>query len=492
MRRLRRRLSSLLGFTFVELLVVSAVVGLVTASVIPRQSLQARQEVATHVINRARNYVRAVRDLCERADPPPARQDCWGDNIESTLSPAGLAAAGYGVTGDFAGLGMMVTSLSNPVSLSIGTRAADFQVLRAGRFRGVDHQHDGGFVQVNFGVPQALTDYILGELINAYESVGGNLPAGYDQISVIVSRSIEDSELQSAYRLDGSVAAWHLRVDMAGNVINWGGETLDADEPTRHFNLPSRTRFFYSENEIPKQNTECDFVDAWLYGEYDPQGGGRETRDLRWEQVRRGRAIDGDYARNKSSAFVYGGVCEGSWIPRFKLDTLELGTYKELPGRSRSGLYGGSATFKPNSQTFIAGVPRVATSEADAFDGSAIPELLVPGDFIAGLAFWTNAYLYYSDERTKENIRDLGEEDIVDLTSLRTVRYRDNRGDSGVGFLAQDVENYYPELVRGPAVLTLDYGGIVPLAVAEMRRQQQDIDALEAQIKLLESLENQQ
>ncbi len=101
-----------------------------------------------------------------------------------------------------------------------------------------------------------------------------------------------------------------------------------------------------------------------------------------------------------------------------------------------------------------------------------------------------------SDIRLKEDIRPLG--DVLDkIDGIHPVyfRFKEKRGmDNGteIGFLAQDVQKYFPELVgkdsRG--YLTLEYSKMTAVLMQAVREQQQTIEALKRRIDEMESEKN--
>jgi hypothetical protein len=102
----------------------------------------------------------------------------------------------------------------------------------------------------------------------------------------------------------------------------------------------------------------------------------------------------------------------------------------------------------------------------------------------------------YSDERLKENIVNI--ENALDfLKTVRTVKYslKETPKDSpnAIGFIAQDFENDYPEVVskylhhNGTEVLTLRYTEIIPIAVAAIKEQAVQISTLQSSYNTLVS-----
>ena len=87
-------------------------------------------------------------------------------------------------------------------------------------------------------------------------------------------------------------------------------------------------------------------------------------------------------------------------------------------------------------------------------------------------ADWTGTgFLKLSDRRLKKNIRSLGEVKSK-LMQLRPVAYHYKKGNQQrqFGFLGQEVEKFFPELVtRAPGtegIQSIDYLGLIPLLIA--------------------------
>ncbi len=102
-----------------------------------------------------------------------------------------------------------------------------------------------------------------------------------------------------------------------------------------------------------------------------------------------------------------------------------------------------------------------------------------------------------SDLSLKSNIRTLGEESIAGLYELRATsyRYRTQRDDElQFGFIAQEVAKVFPDLVSQvnevgePERLGVSYEELIPITIAALQKQQQEIEERDAQ---LDELKNQ-
>ena len=97
-----------------------------------------------------------------------------------------------------------------------------------------------------------------------------------------------------------------------------------------------------------------------------------------------------------------------------------------------------------------------------------------------------------SDQRIKSNVQTLA--NALDIVSrLRGVSYtRNDQKQDGIGFIAQEVQNILPQVVRSAThdgMLSIAYGNMTGLLVEAIKQQQQQIQSLEKRIQaLVESL----
>jgi hypothetical protein len=110
----------------------------------------------------------------------------------------------------------------------------------------------------------------------------------------------------------------------------------------------------------------------------------------------------------------------------------------------------------------------------------------------------TGNYVVSSDRRMKRNIQLYGEQVLGKVMQLQTSKYRyaDNRPDAPltIGFIAQDVQPLFPELVfesnadMGENSLALNYSGFGVIAIKAIQEQQKEIESLKERIEKLEQL----
>ena len=111
----------------------------------------------------------------------------------------------------------------------------------------------------------------------------------------------------------------------------------------------------------------------------------------------------------------------------------------------------------------------------------ANPSAFSTEGFAAG-KFWTitGQYLQGSDRRIKNNIENINNSQVNDLLKLnpKTYSYKDDVDNTKrFGFIAQDVEQIYPEMVTiGPnGMKSMNYTDIIPLTVANIKDLKQSL-----------------
>jgi hypothetical protein len=104
---------------------------------------------------------------------------------------------------------------------------------------------------------------------------------------------------------------------------------------------------------------------------------------------------------------------------------------------------------------------------------------------------YVNGSIYNpSDEYLKKNIETISSSKIDDLINLNPVQYsfkNDTKNKLHYGFVAQDVEKIYPELVKNSEMgyKTINYIEFIPLLVKKINENAIEIEKLKLQIKEL-------
>lgn len=112
--------------------------------------------------------------------------------------------------------------------------------------------------------------------------------------------------------------------------------------------------------------------------------------------------------------------------------------------------------------------------------------VLIDADLIV-----TGSIFNPSDEKSKDNIKEINEdinkELFENLLALKpsTFTYKtDRKNKKHYGFIAQDVEKLFPELVENNnSGLTLNYQEFIPLILAKMKSMDEEINSLKEEIK---------
>lgn len=138
-----------------------------------------------------------------------------------------------------------------------------------------------------------------------------------------------------------------------------------------------------------------------------------------------------------------------------------------------------------NSKYWSAGITGSSTEPEYrfAFDYSGTQKAYIDtdGNFVA-----TGDVVAYSDARLKSNI-----ETLEDRGFLRPVEF-DKDGKHNIGFIAQEVQKVYPELVNGnegeEGYLSLNYGAVTAALETQIIRQQEEIDNLKKEVEELKEL----
>ena len=164
--------------------------------------------------------------------------------------------------------------------------------------------------------------------------------------------------------------------------------------------------------------------------------------------------------------------------------TFGLGTRAESRAETVVGSYnsrytpeGGTRDWHPNDRLFVIGngTGDSASSRNDAL-------IIFKNGMGLTSADWTGTgFLKLSDRRLKKNIRSLGEVKSK-LMQLRPIAYHYKKGNQQrqFGFLAQEVEKIFPELVtRAPGtedIQSIDYLGLIPLLIAVVQAQEKELN----------------
>jgi len=115
--------------------------------------------------------------------------------------------------------------------------------------------------------------------------------------------------------------------------------------------------------------------------------------------------------------------------------------------------------------------------------------VLIESDLFVTGQIYNNTSLNTSDEVLKNNIYNIDEEMINKLVILYPVSFsykNDKKNKNHFGFLAQDVEKIYPELVE-TNIMTgnkyVNYIELIPLLLAKIKKMDNEINELKESIQ---------
>ena len=118
---------------------------------------------------------------------------------------------------------------------------------------------------------------------------------------------------------------------------------------------------------------------------------------------------------------------------------------------------------------------------------SATNNVYIPADLIVGGHF-SNP----SDKNLKTNINSLDSTKIDNILNLNPISYTynyDNENRKHFGLIAQEIEEYYPELVKNNFYLenniykTINYIELIPIMLSKIKNMQHEIDDLKKYVK---------
>lgn len=170
-----------------------------------------------------------------------------------------------------------------------------------------------------------------------------------------------------------------------------------------------------------------------------------------------------------SSMYLLAATASGSSISSYSWRTL---TYSSIGGQEAINVYTGTGKY------YILG-------RSDSASGSSIGSQLYynTGCFISGFRITAGSYLASSDINLKENIQDFVETKSILDVPIHRYTWKESK-EEDVGFIAQELERVFPELVLGEeGHKTIKESKFVYYLMDEVKRQKARIDVLEKLIK---------
>lgn len=153
--------------------------------------------------------------------------------------------------------------------------------------------------------------------------------------------------------------------------------------------------------------------------------------------------------------------------------------------------YGGrQANTSATVKTFYEGnistlFTQISTSAGPALQPKFYTNLVIPG------TIFYNTLVAISDAKTKENIAPINTETTNKIMNLKPTSYTlksDVKKLQHYGFIAQDVEKEYPELIyeksdkKNGMLKTVNYLEMIPLLVDKIQMMQKEIDELKDKV----------
>ncbi len=140
------------------------------------------------------------------------------------------------------------------------------------------------------------------------------------------------------------------------------------------------------------------------------------------------------------------------------------------------------------------------TSSWELWQGASISgnlNLYTASANVGNFNYTTGVYSATSDRRLKENIKPMNSvlNDIMKLQASSYTYKTDPEHKESIGFIAQDVEQLFPQLVTPPSKdggretnYTMNYAGFGVLAIKAIQEQQKIIETQEERITKLEAM----
>jgi hypothetical protein len=102
-----------------------------------------------------------------------------------------------------------------------------------------------------------------------------------------------------------------------------------------------------------------------------------------------------------------------------------------------------------------------------------------------------NSFIYSSDQRLKKNIQPLTDNTLEKIKQIQPVSFNwKESGKPEIGFIAQNVEQVYPDLVTtdpNTGMKGLKYGNMTAVLMEAIQEQQQQIDELKQEVETLKN-----
>jgi len=156
------------------------------------------------------------------------------------------------------------------------------------------------------------------------------------------------------------------------------------------------------------------------------------------------------------------------------------------------GYYAGSNSQSPYSIVLNASSSKTVNAGTTGFFVNPIRNVNGPASAVVRYDIVTNELTYgveSSDYRIKENVRSLDNTFRVDY--LNPVTYINKQTKmQDIGLIAHELQEFYPELVSGvkdgPELQGINYSGLIPILINEVKNLKIYVSKLEDRINKLE------
>jgi hypothetical protein len=163
---------------------------------------------------------------------------------------------------------------------------------------------------------------------------------------------------------------------------------------------------------------------------------------------------------------------------------MSVGQYQNL---GPSG-FGGVVSVQGNVKQFFSG-PNNTNGISYQNIGGKIYQVLTDSNTTLYLSnVVIDSQYSHSDKNLKNNIVDIPEDKTDGLLDLNPIQYSfklDSKKNLHYGFIAQDLEKIYPELVKDSekGYRKVNYIELIPLIISKMKDMQNEIDELKKQLQ---------
>lgn len=166
-----------------------------------------------------------------------------------------------------------------------------------------------------------------------------------------------------------------------------------------------------------------------------------------------------------------------------------IGTSENYGGRIIDNYQGVKQFFIGSQGTINWVYKKISTGTTVITIADSKYPVYINNDLIVKKDLYVDGSIYNpSDAKLKDNIQDISSEQIDNLFNLNPISFsyiKDRCKLKHFGFLAQDVEKLFPELVKenDKNYKSINYHELLPIMLAKMKKMQSEIDELKQQLQ---------